>query len=369
MNIGTTGYNISPQGFRAKVPIASKEALKGTALYSATTPLDTLFNENSTVRTLNNFAENLKKNILCKYFQTPTNVFSRTLALAQYKVITLARILSDRVFLFTNKKAINELNKNFTNLNPNSKEYIDEFATFGNTVKDKFIIANTEDKTLEKIADSKRATIFVMNHPNYNKDKFTYAIINSMLNKLYVAKNRQADCPRPKILVSRNMLKIVHPKVAAIYQKLGLVPVDASLKGKDRTYNARAMKNLLIEFIQNKSNVFFFPEGNNSSYKNMALEDKIQPGIAQFIQKAIAIKKNVRVVPIGVDYPAEKNNLGKIHIGKPLYFINHKNQLLYTEGTEHRRVKKAENIKSINTILKTICDNMAYEMEKAKTVK
>lgn len=358
MDIQKVDYNIHSQAFRAKVPLKNKELLKGTTFYNSTTPLDNLFNENCLVKGLNNFSEKLKKNILCKYFQAPSNFLTKFLAKAQYKTIISARILSDRIFLASNKNAINTLNDGFVKLDSNSKEYIEEFAKLGNSIDNKYIVTNSEDKILEKVADTDTATIFAMNHPNYNKDKFTYAIINSILNKLYIAKNKQATCPRPKILVSRNMLNIIHPKIANIYNKMGLIPVDASVPSvKDAYYNARIMKKLLIEFCQDKSNIFFFPEGNNSSYKNKPLEEKIQQGIADFVEKALAHKPNVRVIPIGINYNFSKNNLGKIYIGKPLLFT--KNNSINS---------KADRIKERNAILKIICNHIKYGMEKAKTL-
>ena len=359
--------NIYTPHFKAKIPLNNRELLKNTHLFSQSTPLDSMFNENLIVKNLDNLSVFVKNNILCKYFNAPKTIAGKLMANFQKKVILYSRILADRIFLMSNKHAINKINDSFIKIHPDSAEYIEELARMGGTVKNKYIIANTEDKTLDKIAQSDNSTIFVLNHPNYHKDKFIYAFLSSTLSKMYTANGKQAKCPRPKILVSRNMLKIVHPKIGNVYRKLGLVEVDASLHKKDRAFNAVSIKNLMTEFTKDKANIFIFPEGNNSAYQFKPLEDRLQPGVASFIKEAVKHKNSVRVVPIGIDYSKkQKGSLGRIYIGKPLYFKNSKDGITYTEGVERRRIRTISRKQASSRILDTLCRNLKYNIEKAK---
>lgn len=336
--------------FKAKFYINNNSILKDMQLANQTTKLDTMFNESCAVKILDTMSEFIKNNILCKYFNHPSNKITKMLAFTQYKAVCNLRILADRIFLLSNYKSINQLNEDFVHTNTTSPEYINELAKIGHTLKDKFLIINSEDKVLENLAETNEATIFVLNHPNHHKDKFIYAIINAMINKIYVKNNLQNSCPRPKILVSKNILKIANKKVLNIYQHLGLTPVDAEKENRFSLLNIQAMKLLLQEFCMDKSNIFIFPEGNNSVYKNKPLKEKIKPGIAEIIRICSQNKKNVRVVPIGITYVNENNNLGKIFIGKPIFFTKDNTQATNTQ----------------QKILDLICSKMKLCMEQSE---
>lgn len=338
--------------YKAKIFLNDKTLLKGTGSYYQNTPFDVMFNENSVVKALNSTSEFIKNNILCKYFRYPTNKLTQIIAYLQYKLVTNLRKYADRVFLRDNHREIYLINKFLDELNITAPEYIEEIAKIGNNVQNKYIIANTEDKVLEKLTDTNEATIFVLNHPNYHKDKFIYAIVNSMLSKLYVKNGQQHECPRPKILVSRNIINIINKAVLNIYKTLGLTLVDASNERKDSLFNVKSMKPIIEEFTKDKLNLFIFPEGNNSVYKDRPLEEKIQRGIADLIRICTAIKARVRVVPIGITYTKEKNNLGKIFIGQPLIF-----------SKENCSDKDAGQ-----NILKIICENLKFCVDKSKTI-
>ncbi len=47
-----------------------------------------------------------------------------------------------------------------------------------------------------------------MNHSDIIKDKYIYALLNSFLNYGYSANNLQKECPRPQIIVSKNVFQI-----------------------------------------------------------------------------------------------------------------------------------------------------------------
>ena len=257
------------------------------------------------------------------------------------------------------------MNNNFVHINPESGEYVEELAKVGNSMGKQFVITNIEDKPLKDLSKSKNAAIFVMNHPNYHKDKFTYMILNSMLNKMYVEEGRQATCPRPKIVASRNMLKLLGKKVGNIYQHLGLTEVDASLGKRDNAFNAKSMRKLMREFVQNKSNIFIFPEGNNSAFKDKCLEEKLQSGIGEFVKTALKTKGRVRIVPVGIKYTKEKNSFGNIFIGKPIHLKQEGKDIIYTEGTSKKKIKHCTEKDVKSNIMSEILKNIQYGIQKA----
>lgn len=362
----TNKNQLSPH-FQAKVRLKDFSSIYNPNVRE-TTRLDRMFNENSLVKTCQQVSWKTKTNIINKYFNNPQNSFEKKAQMFFYGIALGVRKLGDKIFFLSNRKSINHLNKTFTELKPESKEYIDELAKVGNSIGKKHININIEDKPLDKVSKSKNATIFVLNHPNFNKDKFNYVIINSLLNKMYAEQGRQLDCPRPKIIVSKNMLKILDKKVGNIYKQLGLTEVDASLKNRDRRFNTHSMHSLTKEFIHNKSNIFIFPEGNNSSFINKPLEEKLQPGIAELVRTAVKSKNSVRIVPIGVYYTHDKNSMGNIFIGKPMYFKKKGNDLVYTEGVNNKKISRVNIKDSIPVILKEICENMKYGIEKASNM-
>ncbi len=362
----TNKNQLSPH-FQAKVRLKDFSSIYNPNVRD-TTKLDRMFNENSLVKTCQQVSWKTKTNIINKYFNNPQNSFEKNVQMFFYRMALGARKLGDKIFFLSNRKSINHLNKTFTELKPESKEYIDELAKVGNSIGKKHININIEDKPLDKVSKSKNATIFVLNHPNFNKDKFNYVIINSLLNKMYAEQGRQLDCPRPKIIVSKNMLKILGKKVGNIYKQLGLTEVDASLKNRDTKTNSHTMHSLLKEFAENKSNIFIFPEGNNSSFVNKPFEEKLQSGIAGLVRTAAQTKESVRVVPVGIHYTKDKNSFGNLFIGKPMYFKKSGNDLVYTEGIEKKKISHVNIKNSIPAILKEICENMKYGIEKASNM-
>ena len=329
------------------------------------TKLDNMFKENKGVKAFENLSLYLKQNLVNKYFLNPTNPITKGIRFILDKSVGLSRRIGDKIFFVSQRSAIKNLNNNFVHINPESSEYIEELARVGNSMGKQFVITNIEDKPLKALSESKNAAIFVMNHPNYHKDKFTYMILNSMLNKMYVEGGRQAECPRPKIVASRNMLKLLGKKVGNIYKHLGLTEVDASLGKKDSAFNANSMRKLMKEFVKNKSNIFIFPEGNNSAFKDKSLEEKIQSGIGDFVRTALKIKGRVRIVPVGIKYTKEKNSFGNIFIGKPIHLKQEGKDIIYTEGTSKKKIKHCTEKDVKSNIMSEILKNIQYGIQKA----
>lgn len=355
--------NYTPN-FQAKIRLKELRALYNPSMKESTR-LDKMFNENKLVKGCENISVYTKRNIINTYFDNPVNIFSKTARKLCENIVKYSRITADKIFFINNRRSINKLDKTFSRLQPESKEYIEELAKVGNSMDKHFIRTNLEDNPLKNVSKSKNATIFVLNHPNYHKDKFSYVIINSILNKMYTEQGRQLDCPRPRIIVSKNMLKMLGNKVGKIYKQLGLSEVDASLKHRDTKTNTHTMHSLMKEFIDNKSNIFIFPEGNNSAYNNMPLEQRIQPGIAGLIKTAVQTKDSVRVVPVGLHYTNEKNSFGNLYVGKPMYFKKSGNDIVYTQGTDKKKIAHVNLKESIPVIFNEICKNIKFGMEKA----
>ena len=257
------------------------------------------------------------------------------------------------------------MNKEFVKLNPESKAYIEELAKVGNGMGDEFLITNIEDNPLKQLVKSGDSAIFVLNHPNFNKDKLSYMIINSMLNKMYIQEGKQATCPRPKILVSKNMLKLLSKKVGKIYKQCGLTEIDAGVDKRNHRYNAQSVIKLMKEFIENKSNIFIFPEGNKSVH-NKPFEERLQVGIAKLIKDATNFKKHVKVIPIGIKYTDEKKSFGKIFIGKPMYFKKSHNEIIYTDGADKKKIARCSLKDAQNKIFEQVCQNIKYGVSMAE---
>ncbi len=355
--------SISPH-FESRIKLKDTQRLLAPTL-EGTTKLDTMFQENKAVKGLANCSFFIIKNILCKHFTNPKTFIGKATAQVLYKSATAMRKMSDKIFLLSNRKSINHLNKEFVKINPESKAYIEELAKVGNGMGDEFVITNIEDNPLKQLVKSGDSAIFVLNHPNFNKDKLSYMIINSMLNKMYIQEGKQATCPRPKILVSKNMLKLLSKKVGKIYKQCGLTEIDAGVDKRNHRYNAQSVIKLMKEFIENKSNIFIFPEGNKSVH-NKPFEERLQVGIAKLIKDATNFKKHVKVIPIGIKYTDEKKSFGKIFIGKPMYFKKSHNEIIYTDGADKKKIARCSLKDAQNKIFEQVCQNIKYGVSMAE---
>ena len=94
----------------------------------------------------------------------------------------------------------------------------------------KTININLEDRILENLVHQRKNYIFMMNHSDIIKDKYIYALLNSFLNYGYSANNLQKECPRPQIIVSKNVFQIAGNSLKKLYKNLGLVPVNTKVE-------------------------------------------------------------------------------------------------------------------------------------------
>lgn len=186
-------------------------------------------------------------------------------------------------------------------------------------------VNDDEDDRLKNIIDSKEACIFIMNHDDQIHDPITLLTFIHDLYRAYDQAGLKASCPRPKIIINRDIIDTLGEKQRQIFEKLGAVGVDASVSGKDqasRDGNAQALAPVISGFIKDQYHVFIFPEGRNAVAKNRPMDQKFQRGIGRIVSLASLGKKRVKVVPVGFAYKRRKNeSLGSIYIGKPVYFV------------------------------------------------
>lgn len=191
---------------------------------------------------------------------------------------------------------------------------------------------NLETGKLEELAKSDEATIFVFNHPSIPKD---LVLSFGFLSKLYEAYDQQGkaqSCPKPRYVITDEIVSTVSPKMKEIFTRFGMVPVDASFfpSGEKAANNNPKIAPVIEEFIDDKSNIVIFPEGELAHYKSaFNLEERFQYGVAKIVNKAANNKKRVKVVTVGVDY---KDGLGVVHLGDPIYFEKDGNQLKVNKG-------------------------------------
>ena len=314
--------NIYSPSFDARVNLCDKAKLAlpiKKELLAEHPILDFYCKENAFFLKIETLFDNFKSNV--KHLQSragntaTTKKFLDKLIVMGIKTNTF---LVQKIGSLFNEKSLENSFQKMQKLDKKSPEYIETLAKIGNSIKNKFIDINIEDGRIEKIAKSNRPTIFIMNHNAPPKDKFIYPIINSFLNYSYAVLGKQSSCPRPYIVVSKNVFNRANEKLCYLYNQMGMLPVDVNGGNGAANANARVFRSLIDKYIANEANIFIFPEGNNSIYKNKTLREKFQPGIVKTINKILEAKDSVDVVPIGITYNKEKNSMGAVYIGKTI---------------------------------------------------
>jgi len=371
-------YNLNNQkyfndiNFTARIPLSDKRLLKlpsNQRVLQSVTPLDFFYRENPVKQKMDFFSERLRAYIRVKQ-QKSKNKNSLTMKFLRfsYSMANRIRTVSSKYLALSNIRKFHKSRRLIDKIDVNKPEYIEEWAKVGNSVKDKYIHINIEDGIIEQLVNSPDNSIFILNHDNFEKDKFIYPIFNSLLNYGYSAVGKQADCPRPAIIVSKNLYKLSGPVFRRMYKKMGLIPIDASLTPTSREANLLPMRSIVSNFIRNKVNLFIFPEGNNSIFKNKSLREKFQSGIARIILSSLNTKKQVRVVPLGLAYDLKPNNMGSINIGSPLTFIKEGKHITCL-SQENRKLLIA-NLRDKNLadrIVSLLCDTLQQSVSKSRS--
>lgn len=231
--------------------------------------------------------------------------------------------------LFNPKKDV-ALQQKILALQEDSPAFMHVLFDLGRSVaKGKTVEVNVESERLRRIVESDEACIFIMNHSNQVQDPRMLGFFNSMLAREYILNEKSSHCPRPKILLNKDILEAMDPGQRACFEKIGAVGIDASLFGADSTQNAKTLLPVMKRFIRDKAHIFVFPEGKMCIFDQLGLEYKFQTGIAEIVSGMAKAKKRVKVVPLGFAY---RKDLGSIHIGEPVYFKRDGVNMLVTRG-------------------------------------
>ena len=346
--IDKNSYN---PNFGLKIRLCDKSKLvvpHNANLLNSPSPMDFFYRENKIKSKTDLLLRNVKSSIRKKQQKEDISEGKKQLLKTCYTYINKFNFVLNKLALFENPKSVYKTMQVFKKLEPDSPEYINTLAKIGNSTKQKFININIEDGIFEEIAKSNEPVIFMMNHDNPARDKFAYPILNSFLNYSYATLGKQNDCPRPYIIVSKNVIKGAgNNTMKKIFQKIGLVPIDANMTERNTRVNINPMRDLINKFVENKANIFIFPEGNNSIYPEKPLEEKFQLGLSKMIKKILEKKSTVRVLPIGISYNTETNNMGTFHLGK-IIKLNRNNKIceINSEGNSI----KLGNLNDKNTL-------------------
>ena len=336
MYLEAADYNQINNGinFGLRVRLSDKGLLnlpqKPDILY-ASTPLDFFYREPKNKQKLDELSIRIKERIRKEQAKPDNSDIKKSFLSKCYIYANKLRALASKFLVYEHLPDFCNSFRLIRSLTPASPQYIEEWAKIGNSIHNKFINMNIEDGKIEKIAKSGEPHIFLLNHNNPEKDKFIYPIFNSFLNYAYTAFGKQNDCPRPNIIVSKNVLDLVGKKFRNMYKKMGLISVDASLSARNYDKNVMPIKYLIEKFIRKHCNLFIFPEGNNSIYKDKPLKDKFQPGVAKIIKNILDANNTARVVPLGLSYSPDKTNMGSVHIGDTILLRKKGNQIYYAK--------------------------------------
>lgn len=348
--------------FGIRIKLSDKGLLnlpqKTDILYSPS-PMDFFYKESKNKKRLDALSIRIKEKIRKEQAKPNNSDIKNKLLNKSYIAANKLRTVASKILVVEHLGSFYKSFKLIKKMTPASPQYIEEWAKIGNSVHNKFIDMNIEDGKIEKIAKAGDSHIFILNHDNPEKDKFVYPIFNSFLNYAYTAFGKQNDCPRPNILVSENVINLVSKKFQNIYKKMGLIPVDASLTDRNIDKNVIPVKYLIAKFVHKKCNLFIFPEGNNSIYKDKTLEEKFQPGVAKIIKHILDSKDSVKVVPLGLSYHNVKNNMGSIHIGDTITLRKIDDNIYYIKDAETPELMgKSGTRKSTRNIIKLLCSKL-----------
>jgi len=273
-----------------------------------------------------------------------------------------------------NKSYIDQLHKTVANIDINSDEYCSAMVSYTDVfLRKKDLLCNFEDETLSKIAASDMPVIFVMNHSRQSRDPSMLMLFNALLNVKYLEFAKCATSPRPKIIMNGNIIKAQPRKMREIYEKCGAVGVDINSSNAN---NTASLLPVIRGYLEDKNNVFIFPEGKNCVKKYLPFEERFQDGVSKIIKKITSAGKTVKVVPLGFDYDSQTNILGSMFIGKPIYFKRTGEKILtsssnidsqfaseaYKKGFKGRFIREISTIKDISF---QITENMKICMKEA----
>ena len=207
--------------------------------------------------------------------------------------------------------------KNIANIKAEpTKLYLEQLSEIGRFYSALNVMdVNVEDKILEKLAQKDEPIIFIMNHSNQTEDPQMLAFLNVLLCDAYKKAGKESF-PLPKIILNEDILKTMNPIKRKAFENFGAVGIDASVVGGDKSVNTRAFLPLVKDFVRKKCNIFIFPEGRLAIRSDLELFDRFQSGVPNLINKILAIKKNVTVVPVGFSYGGKSKGANGVRLGE-----------------------------------------------------
>ena len=199
--------------------------------------------------------------------------------------------------------------------------------------KEKEVEINLESNRIKDIVNSNEPHIFIMNHDNQTHDPEMMTMFNTFLSDEYIKSGKASTCPRPVVILNEDILLSMNKKRREIFEKMGAIGIDASLYSADGKKNAKKLIPVLRDFVMGKANIYIFPEGKMSAYKNLDIKDKFQTGVADMVHLLVNKRDDVRVVPLAFDYNKKsKPLLSSIYIGSPIIFKKEGTHVLSSSG-------------------------------------
>lgn len=217
----------------------------------------------------------------------------------------------------------------YKNIGAESADYIKYIYKNIRQICRKPVEINVESGRLQEIVQSNEPCIFIMNHTkNQGKDINIAKFFNTLLYREYIYNDMAETCPRSKILANTGVLKR-QPDGGEKFQWLGVVPVNAGINEKGKSKNKLVLRDLANQLINNKINLFLFPEGAMAMLTFLPLKYKFQPGTAWFVKNILEAGKRAKVIPLGI---AHDKNGSAIHIGEPVYFRKEDGKYFVSKG-------------------------------------
>lgn len=195
--------------------------------------------------------------------------------------------------------------------------------------REKEVEINIENNELQEIVNDNNSCIFIMNHDNQREDQKLFSFFNALLTREYISNNMEETCPKPAIILNKDIIDAGNEHKKNIGEIIGAVGVDAGIHCSNKFYNGKILSKVIKDLSENKTNLFIFPEGRMTLFKKINPQWKFQSGIADIIRAVAQRKDEVKVIPLGFAY---KNEVGGINIGKPLFFKKDGNNILFKPG-------------------------------------
>ena len=202
-----------------------------------------------------------------------------------------------------------------------------------------------------------------------NRDRFVYPIVNSFLNYSYATLGLQKECPRPYIIVSKNVVKRAgNTLMRKIYNRMGLVSIDASLKDRNYKDNITPIKNLIERFSNDQANIFIFPEGNNSIYKDKPRSEKFQTGFTKILKEISKSKDTINIVPMGISYSEDKDCMANINIAKTVKLVNRSGYHVLLADNFSTLIGDINNKSNLKFLSDTLADLLEESVKASKNL-